>query len=108
MIRKLSSYLLTSTFLLVPSFAFAALNNPIQTTDIYQFLQTLLRLVAQIGFPVIVLFLVYVGFLFVAAQGKPDAIKEAREYFFWAVVGGLLILGAYALSKAIEGTVNQF
>lgn len=94
-------------FLLMPAVAFAALTNPIRTTDLYQFLQTLLRLVAQIAFPVIVLWMVYIGFLFIAAQGKPDKIKEARNYFFWAVVGALLVLGAYALSLAIQATVDQ-
>lgn len=94
-------------FLFIPAFAFAALTNPIGTTDLYQFLQNLLKLVAQIAFPVIVLFMVYIGFLFVTAQGKPEALKKAREYFFWAIVGALLVLGAYALSLAIQATVNQ-
>ena len=98
-------------FLLVPGFVLAAgctgLCNPIGTTDLYQFLQNLLKLVAQIAFPVIVLFMVYIGFLFVTAQGKPEALKKAREYFFWAIVGALLVLGAYALSLAIQATVNQ-
>jgi len=94
-------------FLLMPVIAFAALTNPIKTTDLYQFLQTLLKLVAQIAFPIIVLWMVYIGFLFIAAQGKPDKIKEARNYFFWAVVGALLVLGAYALSLAIQATVDQ-
>lgn len=95
------------TLFLIPLSAFAALTNPLQTNDLYQFLSQLLKLVAQIAFPVIVLFMVYIGFLFITAQGKPDKIKEARNYFFWALVGALLVLGAYALSLAIKGTVDQ-
>ncbi len=96
------------SILLLPSLAFAAeLYNPIGTKDLATFLATLLRLVAQIAFPIIVLFLVYVGFLFVSSQGNPEKLKEAKSYFLWALVGGLLVLGAEALSLAIKATVNQ-
>jgi hypothetical protein len=81
--------------------------NPLGTTSLTGFLASVLKLVAQIGFPVIVLFIVYIGFLFIAAEGKPEKLKEARSYFFWAIVGGLIVLGAQALSYAIQGTVNQ-
>ena len=96
------------TILLVPSVVFAAqLYNPIGTTDLSTFLANLLKLVAQIAFPIIVLFLVYVGFLFVSSQGNPEKLKEAKTYFFWAIVGALIVLGAEALSLAIRATVNQ-
>ncbi len=92
----------------LPLTAFAViLTNPLQTSDLYQFLSMLLRLVAQIAFPIIVLFFVYIGFLFVTGASNPDQIKKARSYFLWAVVGALLVLGAYALSLAIQATVNQ-
>lgn len=106
--RTLQRWLiLGATPLMTPFFAFAALTNPIRTTNIYQFLQTLLQLVAQIAFPIIVLFLVYIGFMFISAQGNPDKLKKAREYFFWAIVGALIVLGSYALSMAIKATVDQ-
>lgn len=101
---------------IVPSIAFAALcgtyngaglSNPICTTSLAAFLANLLRLVAYIAFPIIVLFLVYVGFLFVSAQGNPEKLKEAKSYFFWAIVGALIVLGAEALSLAIKATVEQ-
>ena len=101
--------------LLMPAFAAAAicdatgtgLANPICTKDLSTFLAKLLDLIALIAFPIIVLFLVYIGFLFVTSQGNPEKLKEAREYFVWALVGALLILGAEALSLAIKGTVDQ-
>ena len=94
--------------LMLPAFVFAeGLMNPINTTDLTELLATLLKLVARIAFPIIVLFIVYIGFLFVTSQGNADKLKEAREYFLWAVVGALLILGAEALSYAIQATVNE-
>ncbi|MEN9390373.1 MAG: hypothetical protein RLZZ283_473 [Candidatus Parcubacteria bacterium] len=99
--------ILLSLLILVPSVARAALNNPIAYNDIYSFLTALLELATYIAFPVIILFIVYVGFLFVAAQGKPEAIQKAQKYFFWAIVGALIVLGAQALAYAIEATVQE-
>ncbi|MEK7530482.1 MAG: hypothetical protein AAB573_01325 [Patescibacteria group bacterium] len=92
---------------LIPLRARAALNNPIGYDDIYSFLTALLELATYIAFPIIVLFIVYVGFLFVTAQGKPEAIQKAQKYFFWAIVGALIVLGAQALAYAIEATVQN-
>ena len=92
----------------LPAVALAAeLYNPIGTKDLATFLANLLKLVVQIAFPIVVLFIVYVGFLFVSSQGNPEKLKEAKAYFFWAVVGALLVLGAEALSRAIKATVSQ-
>jgi len=112
-LKKLSAF---SIPFLLPSLAFAddvchgantSLCNPLGYTSLTQFLQKLLQIVAEIGFPVIVLFLVYIGFLFIAAEGNPKKLASARSYLFWAVIGGLIVLGAQALSLAIQGTVDQ-
>ncbi len=87
--------------------AASGLANPIKATSLSQFLAQLLDLVSMIMLPLIVLFLVYIGFQFVSSQGKPEKLKEARGYLIWALVGALLILGAQALSIAIQATVNQ-
>lgn len=107
---RLIPFLLTG----LPFFAEAActnpnggLCNPLGYQDLTTFLQQLLQLVAQIGFPVIVLFMVYVGFLYVTAAGKPEKITKVHSYLLWTLVGALLILGAEALSIAIKATVAQ-
>lgn len=100
---------------LIPFVAFAAvcnpnrsggLDNPICATDLSTFLADLLGLIAVIALPIVALFLVYVGFLFISSQGNPEKLKEAKSYFLWAVVGALLVLGAQALSFAIRETVR--
>lgn len=87
----------------------AGLTNPLRAQTLTAFLADLLALVAQIAFPIIVLFIVYVGFRFVqhSATGDSEGLKEDRKYFFWAIVGALIVLGAQALSYAICGTVEQ-
>ena len=85
----------------------SGLCNPLGYSDLTTFLQKLLQLVAQIGFPVIVLFMVYVGFQYVTASGNPEKLKKLHSYLLWTVVGALIVLGAEALSLAIQATVNQ-
>ncbi len=80
--------------------------NPLQSLTLYDFLLAILNSVVFIMFPVIVLMLVYTGFLFVSAQGKPEKLSTARKVFIWTLIGGLVILGSKALALAIQATVE--
>jgi TRAP-type C4-dicarboxylate transport system permease small subunit len=107
--RTASAFLLALA-VFAPLYAFAAdatLENPLAFDTLTEFLRRILQLVALIGFPLIVLFIVYIGFKFIAAEGKPEKIAEAQKLLFWALVGALIVLGAEALSLAIQGTVEQ-
>ncbi len=88
-------------------YAGTTLQNPIAEAHLYCFLHDILGAFILIVFPVIVLMLVYSGFLFVTAQGNSTQIADAKKWFFWVVVGGLIILGAQVLTWAIERTVND-
>lgn len=70
------------------------------------FLGKILDLVIKIGTVVVVLMLVYVGFLFVTAQGVPASITAARSALLWTVVGALILLGAKAIQVGITATVK--
>ena len=50
--------------------------------------------------------IVYVGFLFVAARGNEEKIRSARDALMWTVIGGLILLGAEAISLVIQATVK--
>ena len=83
------------------------LQNPLKYNTIEGFLRAMLDLLIVIAFPIIVLFMVYAGFLFISAQGNTDKLNEAKRIFLWTIVGALIVLGASVLSRAVEGTVNQ-
>ncbi len=70
------------------------------------FLLNILQFVILIGSIVIVLMLVFVGYKFVAAQGSPEKIKEARNMLLWTVIGALVLLGAQAIAMGIQATVT--
>lgn len=83
------------------------LMNPLQGgTSLESFLSTILSFVIRIGAIIVVLMLVYVGYLFVMAQGSDSKLSEARKALLWTIIGALILLGAQAIAIGIESTVN--
>ncbi|MFM2330901.1 MAG: hypothetical protein RLZZ26_408 [Candidatus Parcubacteria bacterium] len=74
--------------------------------DLQSFLQSILGFIIKIGSIILILMLVFVGYKFVAAQGEPSKLEEARRMLLWTVVGGLVLLGAQAIASGILATVN--
>ncbi|MGB4076431.1 MAG: hypothetical protein WBK28_01870 [Minisyncoccia bacterium] len=83
------------------------LKNPLNADSLQELLTVILRALVSIGSILLVLALVWVGFLFVFAQGQEEKIRDARNALMWTVVGGLLLLGAEAIALVIEATVGQ-
>ena len=82
--------------------------DPFAGDTLAQALEVIISVLMFILFPIIVMMIVYAGFLFVTAQGKPENLKKARSALVWGVIGGLIILGAQAFSIAIRATVDSF
>lgn len=105
----LASPLLASLLLALPHVAQATdtLTNPLGAgTDLKKLLSDILKVVVEYGSVVVVLMIVYVGYLFVTARGEPGKITTARTALLWTVVGALILLGAQAIALAIQATVN--
>ena len=75
--------------------------------SIGELIEAILRIIVTIGIPIIVLAIIYTGFLFVKAMGKPEKVKEAREAFTWVVVGAIVVLASFVIAEAIEATIQQ-
>lgn len=86
--------------------AFAqTLQNPLgQTTTFGAVVEKLAQAITTIGIPVAGIFIIYSGFLFVSARGSDEQLNKAKTTFFWTVVGTILIVGAWAIARAL----NQF
>lgn len=82
------------------------LENPLNASSIAELLTVVLDAVIRLGTLFLILMLVYVGFLFVAAQGKEEKIRDARSALMWTVIGGLILLGAQTISLVIQATVE--
>ena len=110
MLNKLKKFLfLTASIALelgAAPFASADLTNPLAASSFSQLVENITRIVAQIGVPVAVFFIVYAGFLFVTARGSEDQLKTAKRTFLWTIIGVALILGAWAIARAIRAFIT--
>lgn len=112
MIKKILAFIIV----LLPVIVFAKVSgeqatliNPLGDSNktIFDLVTKLLKLAAEIGAIVCVFFIIYSGFLFVKAQGKPEEIEKAKTVFFWSVIGTAVLLGATAVADIIKGTVSS-
>lgn len=83
------------------------LKNPLKVNTIQEAIKLFMDAIIKIAIPFIVVFFIWTGLKFILAQGKPEEIKKARQMFWNTVIGTLLILGAWAITDAIVGTVNS-
>lgn len=82
------------------------LKNPLKFNSLTELMDGILQAVVQLGAILLVFMLVWVGFLFVMARGNPEEISKARSALVWTLIGGLILLGAEAISQVIQATVQ--
>ncbi len=83
------------------------LENPLKFGSIEGFIEGVLKAVVMIALPIIVAFMVFAGFKYIAARGNPGKISEANKNFVYVLMGTVMILGAWVLATLIGGTVTQ-
>ncbi len=100
--------LCSGVFLITPFVLMAEFGNPFGGNDstFYDVLVAILNSTIHILYPVLVLMVVYTGFLFIKAQGNPSELQKARQALLWTVIGGLIILGSVALAEIVKNTAT--
>ena len=82
-------------------------NNPANRT-LSGFISRLLsEVVVPVGAVVVVIAIIYAGFLFVTAQGNEQKLEKAKKTFLFTVIGAAVLLGASVLADIIRVTINQ-
>jgi hypothetical protein len=87
----------------------SSLQNPLNSnfSTIPTFISGFLKVLVEVALPIIALFIVYSGFMFVFARGNESKLTEAKKNFVYVIIGALLILGAWVIAQLIGGTVTQ-
>lgn len=80
--------------------------NPLKVDTLIGFLNLVLDIILIIAVPIIIFFIIWSGFMYVTAQGKPEKIADATRAFTWTVVGAVILLGAKVLLAIITNTVK--
>lgn len=74
---------------------------------IEELLEALIAIILVFATPLIVFFIVYAGFLYVTARGNEQTITQANRALLYAIIGGLLILGAFALITIVGNLISS-
>jgi hypothetical protein len=87
----------------------STLQNPLnsQFSSIPTFISGFLKVLVMIALPIITVYFVISGYMFVSAGGDTGKVSQARTNFYYTVMGAILILGAWVLATMIGGTVTQ-
>ncbi|MCA9357823.1 hypothetical protein KC902_01035 [Candidatus Kaiserbacteria bacterium] len=71
-------------------------------------LVAILNVFIVIATPIIVLFIIYAGFMYVTARGNAQQVEQATRALTYAVIGGVILLGAVAIAGIVKGVVDAF
>ena len=114
-IKNLTNCIFVFLLFAAPLFVFAQnkgiaykVENFIKFDKVEDLLVGILNIFIVIAVPIIILFIIYAGFLYVTARGNAQQIEQATRAFTYAVIGGVIILGAVALSEVIKNVVDAF
>ena len=83
------------------------IKNPFKKDTIKGLLETVIReIMMPIGGVIAVLMIMYSGFLFVTDQSDAGR-KKAKDSLKYALIGAAILIGAWTISEAIQGTIND-
>lgn len=102
--------LIFSTLLIsIPAVVSAAIfQNPLEIKMIQDVIKGLIKVVIYVGTPVFVVAMTWSGFLFVAAQGNPQKISDAKNTFIYVLLAGFILLSLWAATTLIGNTLAGF
>ena len=80
--------------------------NPLNSKTIIEFLTKIIDILLIFALPIIIFFIIYGGFLLVTAQGEEEKISRGGRAITWAVIGGVIALGANLIVDVIKNTVD--
>ncbi|OHA26377.1 MAG: hypothetical protein A3C06_01600 [Candidatus Taylorbacteria bacterium RIFCSPHIGHO2_02_FULL_46_13] len=82
------------------------MHNPLGSTTLVQFLALALKAFVDILLPVLVIFYIATGLLFISARGNPEKLKLARAALLYISIGAAIVLGAWAVTEMISATIG--
>jgi len=79
--------------------------NPLKAKDLNSLLLTIVDLAVVIGVIMAVLVFIFIGFKFVMAQGNETKLKQAKEWFLYAVIGTAILISAKLIVSVVQNTL---
>jgi hypothetical protein len=85
-----------------------SLQNPLKFDSLQGFIVAVLNVIIVIATPIVVIFIILAGFKYVTARGNATQVQEATRALTYAIIGGVLIIGAVAIAEIIKNLVTAF
>lgn len=82
--------------------------NPISVDTIDGFIATAIDALVMLLTPLVVIMIVWTGFLFIKAQGNVEALGVAKKALLYTVIGAIIVLIAKGFSLAIKSVFSEF
>ncbi len=82
--------------------------NPLQAQTVEDFIAKVIDSAVLLLTPIIVIMLIWTGFLFITARGNPESLATAKKALLYVIIGATIILIAKGFSLAIRGVFSQF
>ena len=94
-------------FFLVPAIA-CAFDNPLESFVTQEMVRSFVMAVIYVGVPAVVVGIVWVGFLFTAAQGNSDMLGKAKHMAILVFAAGVILLSLWAIVSLVGNTLAGF
>ncbi len=72
------------------------------------FMYLLINIIQAVGIPILVVCIIYSGYLLVSAGGNEQQVTKAKSWILWTIVGAAIILGAEVVADLIFTTAEEF
>ena len=81
--------------------------NPIGSSTLDDFVVKITAAALKIGVPIAALFIMWAGFKFVTARGDKTGIEDAKNIFWYTIIGTAILLAASLLARVLTATITQ-
>lgn len=88
-------------FLAVPAFAQDLGHDPATFRDLEEYIRVILNRVTSLGLIAVFVMLLWGGFKYMTAGGNPEANQAAQKIITYAVLGLVLLIGAWFILRFI-------
>ncbi len=117
-LKKFSIHLAVAFLLAIPILVQGASGNvdvkipnpldPAIGSDLISVIKALLNnVVMPIAAVAVVIWIIWAGFTFLTAQGKPAEIEKAKQRLLWSLIGAGILLGAAGISAVVQSTIKE-
>ncbi|PIR69563.1 MAG: hypothetical protein COU47_02300 [Candidatus Niyogibacteria bacterium CG10_big_fil_rev_8_21_14_0_10_46_36] len=99
---KYAAFFILNIALFHRASAQSEIDNPVDSGTFGELITKIAAIITQVTLPLVILFLILAGAMFVFGRGNPQQLARAKTIFWWTVIGAAIIVGAWFIAIAID------